>query len=238
MSSLNWNNKFTRKRVSKTARHLRMLMKLGLRSIFWFFEKTRKQMMLPEKDKILTFLSPASLSSSGSLRRQGCKWCCLKKLKHLLRSKWCCLKKLEYLLRSKCYCPKKKEYHLHEYHFIVLWEDKCYILKMKTSLTITGINIIIIFWFFEKTRNQMILPEEEENITTITSFSIIIIFRFFGKKTFVKIRKQLILSSFSIIIIKKQLLSFAAERKSCLMGVMGLKKFWVGLKKFHSCPKV
>ena len=29
-----------------------MLMKLGFRSIFWFFEKTRKQIILPEEFKI------------------------------------------------------------------------------------------------------------------------------------------------------------------------------------------
>ena len=38
----------TRKRVSKTARQRRMLMKLGFRSIFCFFVNTKKQMMLPD----------------------------------------------------------------------------------------------------------------------------------------------------------------------------------------------
>ena len=38
----------TRKRVSKTARQRRMLMKLGFKSIFCFFVNTKKQMMLPD----------------------------------------------------------------------------------------------------------------------------------------------------------------------------------------------
>ena len=38
----------TRKRVSKTARQRRMLMKLGFRPIFCFFVNTKKQMMLPD----------------------------------------------------------------------------------------------------------------------------------------------------------------------------------------------
>ena len=40
--------RLTRKRVSKTERQRRMLMKLGFKSIFCFFVKTKKQIMLPD----------------------------------------------------------------------------------------------------------------------------------------------------------------------------------------------
>ena len=40
--------RLTRKRVSKTARQRRMLMKLGFKSIFCFFVNTKKQIMLPD----------------------------------------------------------------------------------------------------------------------------------------------------------------------------------------------